>query len=46
MYLSLELIMKSEEPMVFSKLQGSSQNNNALEALSKVGTSKSVNKWI
>ena len=29
MYLSLDLIMKSEEPMVFSKLQGSSKNNNA-----------------
>ena len=29
MYLSPDLIIKSEEPMVFSKLQGSFQNNNA-----------------
>ena len=29
MYLSLDLIMKSEEPMVLSKLRGPSKNNNA-----------------
>ena len=39
MYLSLDLTMKSEEPMVFSKLQGSSQNNNAQL---RTGTSRKI----
>ena len=39
MYLSPDLIIKSEEPMVFSKLQGSSQNNNAQL---RTGTSRKI----
>ena len=49
MYLSLDLIMKAEEPMVFydhlifslvfSKLQGSSQNDNAQL---RTGTSRKI----
>ena len=35
MYLSPNLIIKSEEPMVFSKLQGSFQNNAQLKNRNK-----------
>ena len=39
MYFSPDLIIKSEEPMVFSKLQGSFQNNNAQL---RTGTSRKI----